>query len=96
MVDFLGKIAEHLSQSPKPPFTDRLAAWWQATRRRKRQNNKSQRPGSLQSMEFQRRRYPAITRDEVCEKISRFRHVLGDDGGPYIDQISQTLFKISG
>jgi hypothetical protein len=47
-------------------------------------------------MEFQRRRYPAITRDEVCEKISRFRHVLGDDGGPYIDQISQTLFKISG
>jgi surface carbohydrate biosynthesis protein len=96
MVEVLGKIAEHLSQSPKPPFTDRLAGWWQATRRRKRQNNKSQRPGSLQSMEFQRHRYPAITRDEVCEKISRFRHVLGDDWNPQIDQISQTLFKISG
>jgi hypothetical protein len=96
MVDVLEKIAEQLSQSPKPPFTDRLAGRWQATRRRIRQSNKSHRPGSLKSMEFQRHRYPNITRDEVREKISRFRHVLGDDGEPHIDQISKTLFKISG
>jgi hypothetical protein len=96
MVDVLEKIAERLSQSPKPPFTDRLASQWQATRRRIRKNYKSHRPGSLKSMEFQRHRYPNISRDEVREKISRFRHVLGDDGEPQIDQISKTLFKISG
>jgi surface carbohydrate biosynthesis protein len=96
MVDVLGKMTEHLSQSPKPPFADRLGGWWQATRRRIRKNYKSHRPGSLKSMEFQRHRYPNITRDEVREKISRFRHVLGDDGEPHIDQISKTLFKISG
>ena len=36
-----------------------------------RQSNKSHRPDSLKSMEFQRHRYPNITRDEVREKISR-------------------------
>jgi surface carbohydrate biosynthesis protein len=96
MVDVLEKIAERLSQSPKPPFTDLLTGWWQATHRRVRKSYKSHRPGSLKSMEFQRHRYPNITCDEVREKISRFRHVLGDDGEPHIDQISKTLFKISG
>ena len=96
MIDVLEKIAERLSQSPKPPFTDRLEACWQATRRRIRQSKKSHRPGSLKSMEFQRHRYPDITHDEVREKVSRFRHVLGDNGDPHIDQISTTLFKISG
>jgi hypothetical protein len=96
MVAVLEKVAERLSQSPQPPLTDRLSGWLQATHRRVRQSYKSHRPGSLKSMAFQRHRYPDITHDEVRTKISRFRHVLGDDGEPHIDQISKTLFKISG
>jgi surface carbohydrate biosynthesis protein len=96
MVDVLEKIAQRLSQSPKTSFADRLAGWLQATHRRVRQSYKSHRPDSLKSMAFQRHRYPTITRDEVRAKISRFCHILGDDRQPHIDQISKTLFKISG
>ncbi len=96
MVRVLDKIAEHLSQSPPPSFADRLTGWMEATRRRIRQSKKTRRPGSLKSMEFQRHRYPDITLDEVREKISRFRDVLGGDANPPISQISKTLFKISG
>jgi surface carbohydrate biosynthesis protein len=95
MVDVLVRIANRLSRSPKPLFTDRLAAHFQAIRRRIRQRNKLHRPGSLKSKEFQHHRYPDITRDDVREKISRFRHVLGGGWEPHVDQIAKTLFKIS-
>jgi hypothetical protein len=96
MVEILEKIAQRLSQAPTSVFANRLAGWFLATHRRVRQSYKSRRPGSLNSMAFQRHRYPDITRDEVRAKITRFSQVLGDNRQPHINQISKTLFKISG
>ncbi len=94
IVDVLAKIAEHLSQTPKPPIAHRLGGWLKATHRRVRQSYKSQRPGSLKSMAFQRHRYPDITRAEIWKRIARFQSVLGDGRKMQLDQISKTLFKI--
>ncbi len=95
IVDVLAKIAERLSQSPDPPIAQRLGGWLKATHRRVRQSYKSHRPGSLKSMAFQRHRYPTITREAMRARITRLQQALDDDSELHLDQISDTLFRIS-
>jgi surface carbohydrate biosynthesis protein len=95
MVDVLEKTADDLSRSPAPLLRDRMEGWLKATRRRIRQSYKSHRPGSLTSMAFQRHRYPTITREAMRARITRLQQALDDDGELHLDQISDTLFRIS-
>jgi surface carbohydrate biosynthesis protein len=95
IVEVLTKIVGDLTQMPEPALRDRLEGRFKATRRRIRQSYKSYLPGSLKSLAFQRHRYPAITRGEVADRLSKFQQILGHDGVLHLDEISQNLFKIS-
>jgi len=95
IVDVLVKIADDLFKLPKPPLRDRLEGWFKANKRQVRQSYKSYLPGSPKSPEFLRHRYPAITTNEVCTRLSRFQEVLGDDGQLNVNQIYAKLFRIS-
>ena len=95
MVDVLEAIAEDMSRSQPPPLRDRLGGWLMATRRRMRQSYKTYRPGSLKSKKYQRHRYPPITREAMRTRITKFQQALGDGSELNLDQISETLFRIS-
>jgi surface carbohydrate biosynthesis protein len=95
IVDVLVKIADDLSKSSKPPLRDRLEGWFNANKRRVRQRYKAYLPGSPKSPAFLRHRYPAITPDEVAERLSRFQQILGHDRALQLDEISNKLFRIS-
>jgi surface carbohydrate biosynthesis protein len=95
IVDVLLKIADDLSESPKPPLRDRLEGWFQANRRSMRQRTKSYLPGSPKSPEFLRHRYPVITTGEVGARLARFQQVLGDDRQLSVEQIYDKFFQIS-
>jgi surface carbohydrate biosynthesis protein len=95
IVDVLLRIADDLSESPKPPLRDRLEGWFQANRRSMRQRTKSYLPGSPKSPEFLRHRYPVITTGEVGARLARFQQVLGDDRQLSVEQIYDKFFQIS-
>jgi surface carbohydrate biosynthesis protein len=95
IVDVLLKIADDLSRLPMPPLRDRMKGWFQANRRRMRQNTKSYLPGSPKSPEFLRHRYPVITTGEVGARLARFQQVLGDAGQLSVEQIYGSFFRIS-
>jgi surface carbohydrate biosynthesis protein len=95
IVDVLLKIADDLSESPKPPLRDRLEGWFQANRRSMRQRTKSYLPGSPKPPEFLRHRYPVIPTGEVGARLARFQQVLGDDRQLSVEQIYDKFFQIS-
>jgi hypothetical protein len=95
IVEVLTKIVGDLTQLPEPALRDRLEGRLKATRRRIRQSYKAYLPGSLKSLAFQRHRYPAITSGEVADRLSKFQQILGHDRALHLDEISDTLFRIS-
>ena len=95
MVDILAKIADDLAQIPEPTLEKRLAGWFKATLRRMQKVYKTYRPGSFKSVDFERHRYPGITRGELAKRLERFQQVLGDDTKLHLDQIHDKLFRIS-
>jgi hypothetical protein len=96
IVDVFVKMADSLSQSPKPPIMHRLKGFFKATKRHLRQRSRSRDTGADESLEFQRHKYPEITLKEVRTRITKFQQLLGDDAEVNIDQIYQKLFRISG
>jgi surface carbohydrate biosynthesis protein len=95
MVDVLEAIAGEMERSPELPLGDRLVGWMQANRRRIRQSYKTHRPGSLKSKKFQRHRYPPIPREAMQARITKLQQALGESSELRLEQISETLFRIS-
>jgi surface carbohydrate biosynthesis protein len=95
MVDILAKIAEDLAQIPEPTRWKRLVGWFMATLLRMYKVYKVYRPGSFQSVDFERHRYPGITPAELADRLERFQQVLGDDTKLHLDQIHDKIFRIS-
>jgi len=95
MVDILIKIADDLSRISEPTLGKRLVGRVKATHRRVRKIYKAYRPGSFQSVDFERHRYPGITLAELAERLERFQQVLGDDTKLHLDQIHEKIFRIS-
>jgi hypothetical protein len=52
-------------------------------------------PGSHNRPEFQRHRFPGITRDNLKLQISKFQEILEDKTELNLEQISNVLFRIS-
>ncbi len=95
MVAILATIADDLSHTPEPALGQRLEGWYKATLRRMHKVYKAYRPGSSQSVDFERHRYPGITPAELANRLERFQQVLGDDTKLHLDQIHDKIFRIS-
>ena len=95
IVDVIEKILENRPELPKPPPQDRLIGWYMANRRRLVKWYKSHLPDSKYRPDYQRHRYPGLSLDELQERISRIRQLLGDNMELKLEQISDYIFRIS-
>jgi surface carbohydrate biosynthesis protein len=95
MVEVLAQAAVDLDSAPKPPWWDRLQGWYRITKRRIRNPSILEDSDKHESLEYQRRKHPAVSRDDLHARIKRFQQLLGHDGELKVDQIYPQIFKIS-
>jgi len=95
IVAVLEEVLDELETSPRPPLTGRLKGWYKVTKRRIRQRSKSRSTGSHKSLEHHLKKNPEIPLQDLCDRISRFQKLLGEDRQPRVDQIHTQLFRIS-
>jgi hypothetical protein len=95
IIDVLEKSVAGLSKIPMPPLKDRLEGWFKATKRRVRRRSKLRNADTSKSLAHHSKKNPEISLDEMRARIARFQEVLGDDGQFNVEQIHNTLFRIS-
>jgi hypothetical protein len=96
MVQVLQKMVEDWSTLPGPPLKYRMQGWYKAIRRRLMKRLKSRLPWhSHNSPEFQRHRYPEISREQMRERVLRFQQVLGDTEELKVEHMFDQFFRIS-
>jgi surface carbohydrate biosynthesis protein len=95
MVDVLEKIARGQEQAPKSSLRNTLERRIVTTGLHLAKRVKSKLPGSHNRPEFQRHRYPGISRDGLRERLNRMQKVLGDHVKVDIEQISDVMFRLT-
>ncbi|UCE55184.1 MAG: hypothetical protein JSV31_07010 [Desulfobacterales bacterium] len=95
MVDVLETIADNVASSPKPSMKNRLERWVVTQGLHLAKRIKASLPGSHNRPEFQRHRYPGISRDALHDKLLQFQRLLGNKRKLKIEQISNVMFQIS-
>ena len=95
IVDVLEKMMEGRSELPKPDLLDRLEGWSIANGRRLVKGLLSYLPNTHNRPEFQRHRFPGISRDALDERMERIQQILGENYKLKVEQLSEVLFRIS-
>jgi surface carbohydrate biosynthesis protein len=95
IIDVLEKTAEGMSKIPLPSLRDRLEGWFKATKRRMRRRSKLRRADANKSLAHHNKKNPEISLDEMRARVARFQEVLDDAGQVKVEQIYNTLFRIS-
>jgi surface carbohydrate biosynthesis protein len=95
IIDVLEKTAEGMSKIPLPSLRDRLEGWFKATKRRVRRRSKLRRADANKSLAHHNKKNPEISLDEMRARVARFQEVLDDAGQVKVEQIYNTLFRIS-
>jgi hypothetical protein len=95
ILDVLEKTLDGRSELPKPALGDWLNGHYKATRRILKRRFKSHFQGSNDKSKFDRHRYPGVSLEEVCTRVSRFQQVLGESSDLKVDQIGNHIFHIS-
>jgi surface carbohydrate biosynthesis protein len=95
MVNAIEKIVTDGSGPAKPSLRDRLDRWWMEKGLRLVKRCKYYLPGSHNRPEFQKHRYPGISREELRQRISRFQQLLGDNGEIQVEEMCEQIFRIS-
>jgi hypothetical protein len=72
-----------------------LEGWFKATKRRVRRRSKLRSADANKSLAHHNKKNPEISLDEMRTRVARFQEVLGDDGQVKVEQIYNTLFRIS-
>jgi len=94
ILDVLEKTLDGRSELPKPTFGDWLKGYYKATRRTLKRRFKSH-LRSHDKSKFDSHRYPGVSLEEVCRRVSRFQQVLGESKDLEVDQIGNHIFRIS-
>jgi surface carbohydrate biosynthesis protein len=88
MVAVIDQLAEEQGANGRPSRLDRMASWGWATRRRIKKRFRGYFPNmSHNRPDFLGYVYPKITREDIAERIERFRRLLG-----YAERIQATPF----
>ncbi len=94
IIDVLDNTADSRLKSPKPSLRNRLEEWFKTTSYNMKKRSDSHLSASDSRPPFQRFRFPGVSIEKVCEKVSRFQQVLGEDSDLKIDQIGRNIFHI--
>jgi surface carbohydrate biosynthesis protein len=95
ILDVLEKTLDGRSELPKPAFSDWLKGHYKATRRILKRRFKSTFQDSNDKSKFDRHRYPGISLEEVCTRVSLFQQLLGESRKLEVSQIGTHIFRIT-
>ena len=95
MVDVLADMVAGRAELPRPWAGARLYGWSLWTVRTMVKRYKDSRPASHNRPEFQRHRYPEVTLEDMQNRISRIRTVLGIQEELHAEKIFDQFFRIS-
>jgi len=95
IVDVCENIVDGQSERSKAELLDRLTGYCMAKMRTLKRKMKARLPRAHNKPEFHRHRYPEVSLEEMLDRISRFRQVLGDSIQLQVDQISDKFFCVS-
>jgi hypothetical protein len=95
MLDVLDTIAEKLDLYSSPTLNKKLTRWFLTRGLHLAKGIKSHLPGSHNRPEFQRHRYPGISKSALETKLLQFQQLLGNSRDLKIEQVSEVMFKIS-
>ena len=96
MVDVLEAMLENRSELPRPSMLRRLEGWSISAIRTLIKRSKEFLPASHNRPEFQRHRYPEVSLEQICARISRLQQLLGESRELNVAQIHDQFFRISG
>jgi len=94
IIDVLDKTADSRSKSPKPSLRKRLEEMLKTTRYNMKKRSSSHLSVPDNRPMIQRFRFPGVSIAEVCERVSRFQQLLGEDIDLKVDQIGENIFHI--
>ena len=95
MLDVLEKIDEDFSTPPRDSVKNRMERWIVTRGLHLAKGIKSSLPGSHNRPEFQRHRFPEISRDRLEKKLQRFQQLLGQNAGLKVEKVTDVIFNIS-
>ena len=95
MMDVIEPIARQLEPAGQIPLKNRLQRGVLARGLHLAKRIKSSLPGSHNRPEFQRHRYPGISRQNLHAKLNQFQQLRGHRQQLQVEQISNVMFKIS-
>ena len=97
IVDVLEKLAEEMSEMPKPPLNDFLKSWVWTTKRRVKKRFRGYRQNMAHNRpEFLRHRYPKTSVTEMRDCLLRFQHLLGYENELRVRPFADKFLTISG
>lgn len=96
IVAVLDKMSDEWDQDAKTGFSDRMAGWLWATRRRIKKRLRGYRANmSHNRSEFLKYRYPDISREDIQERIDRYSQLLGYKDALKVTQFGGGFFRIT-
>jgi surface carbohydrate biosynthesis protein len=95
MVSVLEKLVQDQWQSSKPGISSRISGWSLFAVRTIIKRYKDSRPGSHNRPEFQRHRYPEVSRSDMKERVARFQRLLGSSDELRVERFQNQFFRIS-
>jgi len=96
MVDVFEKMINGSSELPKPAIKQHLKIWIWATRRRFKKRIRGYFPDmSHNRSEFLQHRYPEISLNDLCQRVSLLQQVLNDSEPLRVEPIYRQFYRIS-
>ena len=95
MMDVINSISAKLPSADQIPLKNRLGRWALTRGLHLAKGIKSSLPGSHNRPEFQRHRYPGISRKNLFAKLAQFQQLRGYKRELKVEQISNVMFQIS-
>jgi surface carbohydrate biosynthesis protein len=95
MMDVIEAISENFSNGIGLTLKNRVERWPLTAGLHLAKRIKSSLPGSHNRPEFQRHRYPGISRENLRAKLDQFQQLRGNNRELKVEQISNVMFQIS-
>lgn len=94
MLNVLDTISQNFSPNPKDTIIHKMERWLLTGGLHLAKKVKSSLPGSHNRPEFQRHRYPGISKEALHTKLRQFQKLLGYNRELKIKQISNVMFQV--
>ena len=95
IVDICNKMVDRKDKISRPPLHRWLKGYCLANMRTLKRKFKARLPRARNKPEFHRHRYPEVSLEDMGERVSRFKQVLGESGELKVEKVLGQFFRIS-